>query len=293
MTVSLPMCIRSRGAYPGQFGSFANASHSWTWPRCRSAKFVSMDPMQDAAVLDVLETELKMKMHEVFKIATSNLSASDQLLFERFGQGPCADVPHACIHHAFEAQALANPHAVAAQHLEDHITYLDLERHANRLAAHLAELGVSTGDSVALFVHRSIPMVVGMLAALKAGAAYVPQHVGVAPEAQLRHVIQAASTKVILTLSSLRHLVPVPQGHVCIAIDEFMHLPDDKSQNTTSFRPANEVRRDDRCFILFTSGTTGVPNGVQITHANVCNILLTEPGSLGMRPGVKVGQILN
>ncbi|MFP3409239.1 AMP-binding protein, partial [Pseudomonas sp. SIMBA_065] len=47
------------------------------------------------------------------------------------------------------------------------------------------------------------------------------------------------------------------------------------------------------CFLLFTSGTTGQPNGVRVTHRNVCNILLTEPGNLGMKPGFKVGQMLN
>ncbi len=45
--------------------------------------------------------------------------------------------------------------------------------------------------------------------------------------------------------------------------------------------------------VIFTSGTTGAPNGVQVTHANLCNVLLTEPGSLGIRPGDRVGQLLN
>lgn len=45
--------------------------------------------------------------------------------------------------------------------------------------------------------------------------------------------------------------------------------------------------------VLFTSGTTGVPNGVQVTHKNLCNILQTAPGDLGMRPGLRVGQILS
>lgn len=218
------------------------------------------------------------------------LSPADQHLFERFGQGPLVTAPYTAIHSAFEDQAVAHPLATAAQHLDQSITYGELDAQANRLAALLAAHGVSNGDNVALFLHRSIPMLVGILATLKVGAAYVPQHVGVAPEAQLRHIIDAASTRVILTLASLRHLVPVPDGAVCIAIDEIMQEP---LSDVRQFVPQREVSRNDRCFILFTSGTTGTPNGVQVTHGNVCNILLTAPGNLGMRPGLKVAQILS
>ncbi|NJN82159.1 MAG: AMP-binding protein [Caldilineaceae bacterium] len=91
----------------------------------------------------------------------ASLAPFHQLLFERFGQGPTVIVPHDCIHHAFEAQAAANPYAIAAQHLNESITYRELDRQANRLARLLESHGVQPGDHVALFVQRSIPMLVG------------------------------------------------------------------------------------------------------------------------------------
>jgi D-alanine--poly(phosphoribitol) ligase subunit 1 len=108
----------------------------------------------------------------------SHLPAADRLLFQRFGQGPVEAAPYSCIHHAFEHHAETQPYAVAAEHLGETITYGELNRQANRLAARLARHGVRPGDNVALFVRRSIPMLVGLLATLKAGAAYVPQDVG-------------------------------------------------------------------------------------------------------------------
>jgi amino acid adenylation domain-containing protein len=225
--------------------------------------------------------------------ALGNLSSSDRVLFEKFGQGPTVPIPYTGMHHAFEAHAAAQPEAVAVEHLGDNITYRQLEWQANRLAAHLAEHGVKTGDNVALFLQRSIPMIVGIMATLKAGAAYVPQHVGVAPESHLKHVLDTAGIEVILTLSHLQEQVP-DEGRVVIAIDTFMQTPfADNREFETPFQPQKAVTRDNTCFIIFTSGTTGNPNGVQVTHGNVGNILLSEPGNLGIRPGMKVGQILS
>ncbi|HEY5925558.1 MAG TPA: amino acid adenylation domain-containing protein [Kofleriaceae bacterium] len=217
----------------------------------------------------------------------AHLSPADQLLFEHFGKGPAIAPALECIHYAFEAHAAATPAAIAVEHMGAQITYGELDRQASALAALLVHHGVKPGDHVALFVLRSIPMIVGLLATLKAGAAYVPQHVGVAPDAQLRHVIATAGTRVILTLASLRHLVPVPDGHVAIEIDSFMHT------HAELAAPRIEPSGESGCFVLFTSGTTGKPNGVTVTHKNVCNILLTAPGDLGIQPGMRVAQILS
>ncbi|HET8640975.1 MAG TPA: amino acid adenylation domain-containing protein [Pseudonocardiaceae bacterium] len=219
--------------------------------------------------------------------ALDDLSDHDRYLFNRFGWGPVAALPYHRIHHAFERWAARQPEAVAAEHLGEVISYGELDRQADRLAALLIGHGVRAGDNVGLFLHRSIPMVVGLLAALKAGAAYVPQDVRVAPPRQLRHIVDTAAIGVVLTLSELADRVP--DGATPIAVDEVMARP-----LGVAPRPVRvPVSPDSGCYVLFTSGTTGRPNGVTVTHRNVCNILLTEPGGLGIRPGWRVAQILN
>ena len=211
--------------------------------------------------------------------------------WQRFGCGPSVQPDATLIHRAIELQAAGRPEAIAAEYQGQSITYGELNRQANRLATTLLKQGVGPGDHVALFVERSIPMLVGMLAVLKTGAAYIPQHVGITPAAQLSHIMAVAQVRVVLTLSELARAIPLTTDQQCIHLDEFIQVPsvasDDLNRCGTTSSP------DSLCFVLFTSGTTGLPNGVRVTQRNVCNILLTEPGNLGMRPGLKVGQILN
>jgi D-alanine--poly(phosphoribitol) ligase subunit 1 len=223
------------------------------------------------------------------RAATGNLSRRDQVLFERFGQGPIVKPRFDVVHHAFERFAAVQPTAVAVEHLNTTISYGDLDRQANRLAARLTALGVEPGDNVALFLERSITMIVGILGILKAGAAYVPQDAKVATKSMQRHIIDVTDAGVAITTSDMAHLVPVAEGCTILIVDELMTdtTPD------VAFIPLRRVEADDRCFILFTSGTTGQPNGVQVTHGNLTNIVLTSPGDLGMKPGRKVAQILS
>ena len=211
--------------------------------------------------------------------------------WQRFGCGPKIEPDAQLIHRAIEEQARVRPEAIAAQHQGRFIRYGELNRQANRLAGVLLEQGVLPGDHVALFVERSIPMLVGMLAVLKVGAAYIPQHVGITPVAQLRHIMDVAKVRMVLTLGELAQAIPLTPAQHCIHLDEFISVASAPADEPNVVGASALV--DPVCFVLFTSGTTGLPNGVRVTQRNVCNILLTAPGNLGMRPGLTVGQILN
>lgn len=220
------------------------------------------------------------------------LSLGDQELFEVFGRGPNERPRFSTIHEAFDAWAVAQPDAVALEHEGATMTYGELQGHANQLAVELRSLGVTPRSNVALFTERSIPMVVGILASLKVGAAYVPQHVGVAPEKQLRHVLEQTEAPVVLTLDKFVDRVPANQDVSVIAVDKWIANQQAPTRSNDASAEAG-TSPDDNCFVLFTSGTTGPPNGVQVTHRNVCNILATSPGDLGMRPGLRVAQLLS
>ncbi|WP_448650622.1 amino acid adenylation domain-containing protein [Pseudomonas fluorescens] len=223
--------------------------------------------------------------------ALGHLPAEQQGKFEQWGRGASVKPAYGCVHHAFEMQAALAPQAIAAECLGQRISYEQLNRQANRLAAYLIERGVRRGDTVALFVERSIPMLVGLLAVLKVGAAYVPQDARIVPPLQLARVLESLSSPLVLTLSTLKDRLPAAalQSHLCL--DAFLaEAPWIAQDNHRSFSAAVT---DDVCFVLFTSGTTGRPNGVRVSHRNLCNVLLTEPGRMGMAPGRNVGQLLN
>ncbi|AZF27447.1 amino acid adenylation domain-containing protein [Pseudomonas sp. R2-60-08W] len=223
--------------------------------------------------------------------ALTHLAASERILFEQWGCGPSVQPAYSNVHHAIEAQARRAPQATAAICAGQRISYEQLNRQANRLAVHLLERGVKRGDTVGLFVERSIAMLVGLLAVLKVGAAYVPQDARIVPTLQLGQVLEALSSPLVLTLSNLLERLPADAVPRSLCLDTFLAQMPWVAEESEQVGALAEP--DDLCFVLFTSGTTGRPNGVCVSHRNVCNILLTSPGQMGMAPGITVGQVLN
>lgn len=128
------------------------------------------------------------------------LSPSDRALFYRFGIGEVKEAPFSCVHHAFEHHALHQPDAVAVVNFEERITYGELDRKANCLAARLRDKGVQLDSRVCVLVERSILMVVAILGVLKAGAAYIPFDGNIVSDSTLAHALKDSGSDIVLTL---------------------------------------------------------------------------------------------
>ncbi|NRA87775.1 MAG: AMP-binding protein, partial [Rhizobiales bacterium] len=213
-----------------------------------------------------------------------NLTQLDQRLFKQYGFGLKTKPIFNLIHHAFEYQLHQNPNNIAIIDANaQKTTYSDLNKQANQLAAILQKANVSSGDGVCLFLRRSTEMVIGILACLKLGAYYIPQDMLVCPDKQRAQVAQISNSKIILTTRQYAEDIELTADQ--------QHL---KDSNIELFTPAYaSLSPENTAVVIFTSGTTGTPNGVRVTHANLCNILLTAPGNMGIKPGIKVAQILN
>ncbi|HEX7307580.1 AMP-binding protein [Lentzea sp.] len=208
--------------------------------------------------------------------ALHDLAPDDRALFAVFGAGPVRTPPFDQVHHAFEARAARHPDVPAVEHLGESLTYGELDSRASLLAELLVRRGVRAGDHVGLFLSRSASMVVGTLAVLKAGAVAVLQDPRTASERHLRHVVRTARIDLVLTTS--KDSLPSHLAEV-VAIDALPPLP--------AFR-RTPTAESEVAAVVFTSET-----GVPVSHAALCNLVLTSPGALDVGPGTRVAQLLH
>lgn len=173
-----------------------------------------------------------------------------------------ADFPQdTCLHHPFEAQALRTPNAVAVVFGEKSLTYRELNEKANRVAHHLIKRGIEKDELVAICVERSLEMVIGLLAILKAGAAYVPLDPRYPIERKHR-IVEKARIRTILADEGNLSDYSAP-----ISIAEALRAEDGTGN------PDRNVRSTDRAYVIFTSGSTGEPKGVVIAHQSAVNLV--------------------
>ncbi|SFY14248.1 condensation domain-containing protein, partial [Pseudomonas sp. NFACC43] len=161
----------------------------------------------------------------------------------------------------FEAQVRLRPQATALQDDRQSLSYRQLDQRAEWLAGHLAAQGVKAGDKVALYLGRGAGLIVSILAILKRGAAYVPVDRD-APAAHLARVLADSGSAWLLCEHGPALSVA---GVLTLDLDE---LPSEAPPAPPQASGANDV-----ACVMYTSGSTGVPKGVQVPHRAITRLV--------------------
>ena len=166
-----------------------------------------------------------------------------------------------------EEQAARTPEEVAVVAGNRSFTYSQLDKRANQLARRLRSLGVNRGARVGIYLEHSPETIVGILATLKAGAAYVPFDPG-QPKARVDFMLEDAGVNVILTEKAFAERFDTSRWHV-INLDTGWELIAAETEDP----PDARANPGDEAYLIYTSGSTGNPKGVKVLHSSLVNYI--------------------
>uniref|UniRef100_UPI000ABE6BA6 AMP-binding protein n=1 Tax=Rhodococcus marinonascens TaxID=38311 RepID=UPI000ABE6BA6 len=178
------------------------------------------------------------------------------------------EVPEVLLLGGFDAQVARTPDAVAVVFEGESLTYAQFDGRVNRLARFLIDAGVGPESLVGVGMRRSLDLVIGMYAVLRAGGGYVPIDPD-QPAERNEYVLDTAAP--VCVLSTSRDGVAV-SGHRVVDID-VVDVSGYSSAEVVESELLGPVRPENTAYVIFTSGSTGRPKGVAVSHRAVVNLL--------------------
>ncbi|MBO0132031.1 non-ribosomal peptide synthetase [Agrobacterium burrii] len=188
----------------------------------------------------------------------SELPARQRDHLIQFSQGPETKQGTDSVLDHWQNQVKNKPSAIALVHGADSYRFVEIDQHANRLAAHLMRRGIRPQDVVAVASGRGLITIVAPLAIWKCGATYLPLDPR-NPQARLQKLVHAASAKLVICDFELA-IGDLP----VVSVEALLQVPDDQAID-----PGYSPHLLEAAHIGFTSGSTGQPKGVVTTHGSL------------------------
>lgn len=208
----------------------------------------------------------KTPLCEIPLISTGQLSQ-----WLTMADGPVPNLlPDQCVHELIAKNTLRTPNATAVEHEGLSITYAELDDQANRLARVLLKAGAGPDRLIAIYLPRSLGMIVAVLAVLKAGAAYLPIDPTM-PDERLNLILREAMPCALINSDKTARTASLTAETTVINLDEALTDPDN------SRGPELPVKSElhHLAYVIYTSGSSGKPKGVLIEHRSLVHYAVT------------------
>ena len=196
---------------------------------------------------------------------------------------PATEYPsHKCIHHLFEEQVERTPNKIALEYQDETWTYKQLNEASNHFARSLETKGVKRNQLVAICVNRSPELLIGLLAILKLGCAYIPLD-PIYPTYRLEQILNDSKVNILITKESVLDSLPNIDGQII----KMAHQKSELQMYSVS-NLLISMNSDNLAYLIYTSGSTGQPKGVQISHKAFVNFIV----SMAKEPGISEDDII-
>ena len=181
------------------------------------------------------------------------------------------ELPLATLPELVDASCARAPHAVAVVAGEVRLTYRELDARAGAVAAWLRRRGARRGGLVAVVMEKGWEQVVGVLAVVRAGAAYLPVDPAL-PASRIQFLLSQCEPALALTQERVGAAIAWPDGFARLSVDRPPAEPGSTPPDRDGASGGPDL--DDLAYVLFTSGSTGTPKGVMISHRGAVNTIL-------------------